>query len=106
MDRAALKIRWLPWILALFGLAIPMIGSGFVGWPFVVVWLAILAAMWWLRPLAGADRSTRRAVGFVVIPILIVTGYEGGWYLLPAAAMWLILEFFAPPQPPPFCTVP
>jgi hypothetical protein len=39
-----------------------------------------------------------------VIPILIVTAFEGGWYLLPAAVMWLVLEFVAPlpdPSPPP-----
>jgi Flp pilus assembly protein TadB len=91
-----LKIRWLPCILALVGLAIPMIGSGFIGWPIVVVWLAILTAIWWLRPLAGADRRTRTALGFAAIPILIVTAFEGGWYLLPAAATWLVLEFVAP----------
>jgi hypothetical protein len=99
-----LKIRWLPWSLALVGLAVPMIGGGFIGWPIVVVWLVILAAIWWLRPLAGADRRTRRALGFAVIPILIVTAFEGGWYLLPAAVMWLVLEFVAPlpdPSPPP-----
>jgi hypothetical protein len=106
MDRAGLNIRWLPWILALVGLAIPMIGGGFVGWPLVVAWLAILAAIRWLRPLSGADRNMRRALGFAVVPILIVTGYEGGWYLLPAAATWLILEFVAPPQPPPRRTAP
>ena len=99
-----MKVRWLPWLLALVGLAIPMIGSGFIGWPFVVVWLAILAAIWWIRPLAGADRFTRRALGFAVVPILIVTAFEGGWYLLPAAVTWLVLEFVVPPpdpSPPP-----
>ena len=99
--RRPLKIRWLTWILALVGLASRMIGSGFIVWPIVVVWLAILAAIWWLRPLAGADRRTRRVLGFAAIPILILTAFEGGWYLLPAAAMWLVLEFVAPPQSPP-----
>ena len=96
-----LKIRWLPWILALVGLAIPMIGSGFIGWPIVVVWLAILAAIWWLRPLAGADRNMRRVLGFAAIPILILTAFEGGWYLLPAAGTWLVIELVAPPQSRP-----
>jgi hypothetical protein len=79
-----------------------MIGSGFIGWPIVVVWLAILTAIWWVRPVAGADRRTRRALGIAVIPILIVTAFEGGSYLLPAAATWLVLEFVAPlPDPSP-----
>jgi hypothetical protein len=48
--------------------------------------------------------ARRGALGFAAIPILIVTAFEGGWYLLPVAATWLVLEFVAPPPdtlPPP-----
>jgi hypothetical protein len=49
----------LPWVFALVGLAVPMIGSGFIGWPFVIGWLVILLPLWWIRPLADADRTSR-----------------------------------------------
>lgn len=53
----------LPWLLALIGLAVPMIGSGFIGWPFVLGWLVVIGVIWWVRPLGDADRTTRLGAG-------------------------------------------
>ena len=33
----------LPWVVALVALAVPMVGSGFIGWPFVVGWIVLIA---------------------------------------------------------------
>ena len=96
--------RWLsqiPWVLAVVGLAIPMFGSGFVGWPLALGWLAILGVIWWVRPLGGVDRFTRAAIGLAVIGMLVVLAFEGGWYLIPAAVAWLGISLAAPGVQPP-----
>ena len=41
-----MSVSAVPWLLALVGLAIPLVGSGFVVWPLVVLWLAVLALGW------------------------------------------------------------
>jgi len=38
-------IRLLPWGLALAGLAILLVVSGFVVWPLVLIWLCVLAGL-------------------------------------------------------------
>jgi hypothetical protein len=85
-------LAWsLPWVLALVGLAVPMVGSGFIGWPFVVGWLVVLALLWWVRPLSAADRTTRLATGLGAIVVLALLGTLGGFYLVPAVVAWLVL---------------
>ncbi len=95
--RPKVTVRTIPWILAILGLAIPMIGSGFIGWPFAAFWLVLLLIIWWVRPLGGVDRFTRLALGIASIPILLIAGFEGGWYLLPAVIAWLAIEVLTPP---------
>jgi len=101
----------LPWVLALVGLAVPMIGSGFVGWPFVVGWLVLMLVIWWVRPLGGADRTTRLAVGVFTVGLLALLGTLGGFFLIPAVLVWLALvateptrvisDGQSPPEQPP-----
>lgn len=43
-------IRTLPWLLALGGLIIPLVGSDFVVWQLTLVWLAVLALVWLMGP--------------------------------------------------------
>jgi hypothetical protein len=85
------RLSVLPWVLALVGLAVPMIGSGFIGWPFVVGWLVLLVLLWWIRPLADADRKSRIVAGIGTLLMLAVLSTLGGLYLLPAVAAWLLL---------------
>ena len=97
IDRAGVeRYRLVPWLLALVGLALPLALGGGDGWPYVVFWLVLLAALWFIRPLAGS--SHRHRVGWaaasmvlLVFPGLIV----GGWYLLPAAFAWLAIELWS-----------
>ncbi len=79
----------LPWVLALVGLAVPMVGSGFIGWPFVVGWLVLMLLIWWVRPLGGADRNTRLAAGILVVGLLALLGTLGGFYLIPSVIVWV-----------------
>jgi hypothetical protein len=88
-DRRSLS--YVPWVLALIGLAVPMVGSGFIGWPFVVGWLAVMLVVWWVRPLGGADRTARLGAGVLAIGGLLLLGTIGGWYLIPAVAAWIVL---------------
>ena len=81
----------LPWILALVGLAVPMIGSGFIGWPFVIGWLVLILLLWWIRPLADADRTSRMVVGIGALLFLALLSTFGGFYLMPAVILWLVL---------------
>jgi hypothetical protein len=84
-------ISALPWALAVAGLALPMIGSGFIGWPFAAVWLVVLLVLWWARPLAHADRATRVVGGLAAVFALALLGTFGGFYLVPAVIAWLAL---------------
>jgi hypothetical protein len=81
----------LPWGLAVVGLALPMVGSGFIGWPFVVGWLVLLTMLWWIRPLRGADRTTRVVCGVRALVALALLLNLGGFYLMPAVIAWLAL---------------
>ena len=86
----------LPWILALAGLAVPMVGGGFVGWPFVVGWLVVLLLVWWVRPLGGASRAVRLGTGVGVCGLLALLGTVGGFYLIPAVLAWIALTASQP----------
>jgi hypothetical protein len=85
------SLRAIPWTLALIGLAVPMVGSGFIGWPFVAGWLVFLLLLGWVRPLGGADRATRVGVGVGSLVGLAALGTVGGFYLIPAVIAWLVL---------------
>ena len=85
------RVTAVPWLLAIAGLAVPMIGSGFIGWPFVVGWLVVLLFLWLSRPFAGADRSTRIGAGAGALFLLALLGTLGGFYLMPAVLAWLVL---------------
>jgi hypothetical protein len=87
------SVRAVPWLLALVGLAIPMIGSGFIGWPLVALWLAILAVVWIVGRRDPGTRELRMTTAVVTLPFLFLLGWEGGWWLIPADLAWLVIEF-------------
>jgi hypothetical protein len=92
MDANKHRLIWaFPWVLAVVGLAVPMVGSGFIGWPFVVGWLVVLIVLWWIRPLRRADRTTRIACGVGALLALALVLSVGGFYLMPAVIAWLAL---------------
>jgi hypothetical protein len=82
-----------PWILALAGLAIPLVASGFVVWPFIAVWLAILALIWSVgRAGLAPGRANHVAVAIGLLPLLCLLAFEGGLFLIPAEIAWLAIE--------------
>ena len=94
------NLWFLPLAFALVGLAVPMIGSGFIGWPFVLAWLGLILLVWWVRPLGGADRTARLAAGVLIVAALILLGTFGGWYLIPAVVVWMVLVATTPAAMP------
>jgi hypothetical protein len=80
-----------PWGLGAVGLAVPMVGSGFIGWPFVVAWLVLLTLVWLVRPVSGAGRSERLGAGLLTVVALALLGTLGGFYLVPAVVAWMAL---------------
>jgi hypothetical protein len=93
------RVLWsLPWVTALACLAVPLVGGGFAGWPFVVGWLVLMLAIWWVRPLGGADRTARLGVGAFVVPVLALLSTFGGFFLIPAVLVWMALVVSEPPS--------
>jgi len=89
-------VRLLPWMLASVGLAMPLVESGFVIWFPTLFWSVPLALMWlasrhwhWRR---NSTRALRVAVPLGLLPLLFITVWEGGWFLIPADLAWLAIE--------------
>jgi len=89
-----MSVRLLPWLLALVGLAIPLIDSGFVIWFPIAFWSVPLALAWLAsrRGLGNSTRALRIGVALVLLPVLFITVWEGGWFLIPADVAWLAIE--------------
>lgn len=87
-------VRLLPWLLAVVGLAIPLVASGFVIWFPIAFWSFPLALAWLTRArwLSSSTRALRIAVAVVLLPLLFITVWEGGWFLIPADLVWLAVE--------------
>jgi hypothetical protein len=96
------RVLWsVPWALAIVCLAVPMVGSGLVGWPFVAGWLVLMLVTWWVRPLGGADRGARLAAGLFLVAVLALLGTLGGFYLIPSVVAWLALVATEPRRATP-----
>jgi hypothetical protein len=92
-SRARFNIRWVPWLLALAGLAVPLIGMRFVVWLPSILWLIVLAAIWLLaRVPVPRNRGARITMAVALLPVLFQAAWVGGWYLIPADLAWLAIE--------------
>ena len=88
-----LTLRSIPWLLALAGLAILLVAGGFVVWPLIALWLAVLALIWSLgRAGLFRGRATHIAVAVALLPVLFLFAVEGGLWLIPADIAWLAIE--------------
>jgi hypothetical protein len=87
-----IRLRTVPWLLAFGGLLIPLVASAFVTWPIAVAWLAILLPVWLFGGKLVPTRAHRIAAALVLLPVLVVLAFEGGWWLIPADLAWLAIE--------------
>jgi hypothetical protein len=87
-----LSVRSVPWLLALVGLAIPLVGDGFVLWLLVATWLVVLALIWLVGRVAPPrSRAASIAIAVGLLPVLLLLAWEGGWWLIPADLAWLTI---------------
>jgi hypothetical protein len=89
-----LGIRTVPWLIAVAGLGIPLLAGGFAGWPYVLLWVALLSVPWIVTREQLTSRRERMKLPAFLLPVLFVFGFPlGGWYLIPADVAWLLIEF-------------
>lgn len=88
----SMEIRILPWLVALAGLAIPLVASGFAIWVAIVAWLAALSLTFILTRRLTTTTPLRIGAAILLLPLLFVLGWEGGWWLIPADLTWLAIE--------------
>jgi hypothetical protein len=85
-------IRTVPWLIAVAGLGVPLVAGGFAGWPYVVLWVILLVVPWIVTRQQPASRRERMRLPAFLLPVLFVLGFVGGWYLIPADVVWLLVE--------------
>jgi hypothetical protein len=85
-------IRAVPWSLAIAALVIALVGSGFVIWPLVLIWFGVLALVWFVGGALVPTRTARIVAGILLLPVLFLLAFEGGWWLIPADLAWLAIE--------------
>jgi hypothetical protein len=91
------RISAVPWLVALIGLAVPLVRGGGPGWIYVVGWLVVLVGIFLLKPIRSADRRDRISCAAITAGVLVVPGViVGGLYLVPAALAWLVIEIMVP----------
>ena len=89
------QLTFLPWLLALAGIAIPLVGSGFAVWPVSLAWLLLLGVAWTLgRAALSGHRRARIVVAIALLPALFLLAFEGGWWLIPADLAWIAVELY------------
>jgi hypothetical protein len=94
-----MNLRMLPWLLALVGLVVPLVGSGLTLWPSIVGWLILLGLVWVVGRVQPQTRRGRIGFALVLLPFLFIRGWEGGWWLIPADLAWLVIEVADRGQP-------
>ena len=90
-------ISAVPWLVALIGLAVPLVGGGGAGWIYVMGWLVVLVGIAVLKPMRLANRRDRISSAAITACVLVLPGLiVGGLYLVPAALAWLVIEIKVP----------
>ena len=85
-------LRIVPWIVAVAGLAILLVVTGFRVWVIVGMWLLVLFVAWLTGRAVRFTRGQRIGASLVLLPLLFLLAFEGGWWLIPADLAWLAVE--------------
>lgn len=89
--RTVSRLRLIPWVLAVAGLAIPLVHEPSL-WPFIVGWVVAIAIAWLIGRAIPSTRQHRMAAALILLPVLFMLGWWGGWWLIPADIGWLVVE--------------
>jgi hypothetical protein len=95
------NVRTLPWLVAVVGLSVPLVGSGFALWLSFVAGLSMLGLVWVVGRAQPQPRRGRIGFALVLLPFLFLTGSTGGWWLIPADLVWLVIEVANRGRPEP-----
>ena len=77
-------LRTLPLGLAILGIAVPLVGTGFAVWEWAVIWAGVIGVVVLGARLLDPVPATRVFAGLVALPMLFLMAFEGGWYFIPA----------------------
>jgi hypothetical protein len=86
------RIELVPIALVALGLGVPLIASAGVVLPLTVIWVCIVGGWAVLASALKLRRSSRLIVGIVALPLLVLAGWEGGWWLIPAVLAQLAID--------------
>jgi len=84
-------LRIVPWLLVIAGLAVPVSQSPEL-WPFAVFWLVTIGLAWLAGRALPTTRMQRMSAAVIILPLLFLFGWWGGWWLIPADLAWLLAE--------------
>jgi hypothetical protein len=87
-----MAMRALPVMLALVGIALPLVGSNFAVWPLSIVWLLVLGIVIVFERRSHVPSATRVFWGVIALPVLFLFGWEGGWWLMPAVFARVLVD--------------
>ncbi len=94
-------IRAVPLLVAAVGLLVPLVASGGSVWPATLVWTGLVGAVSLAEYGRPSGRRSRIRFTLIALPILILAGWEGGWWLIPAALCQLAIDILGREDPSP-----
>ncbi len=86
------RVELIPAALAVAGLGIQLVGSGWIVWQLTIVWVVILVSFAVLRIKFGLRGRPSVGVLVIALPVLFLTAWEGGWGVIPAAVAQLVID--------------
>jgi hypothetical protein len=90
--RTRLSPYAIPGLLAVIGLAVPLVATRGAFWPLSLAWVVAIVVLIAARKTIASSRSARVAVAAVVVVACPILTFEGGLFLLPAALALLVIE--------------
>ncbi len=85
------RLRLLPWIVAIVCLALPLANEPSL-WPFILAWGVVIVIGWLAGRAILTTRTLRMSAALILLPVLFLFGWWGGWWLIPADLTWLVVE--------------
>jgi hypothetical protein len=83
----------IPLALAVLGVAVPLVGGGFVAWGLAVAWLTGIAGVAIARTVLRPQPQTNVVVDIAALPLMLVfLAPEGGWWFVPAVIAQLLVD--------------
>ena len=92
---ATKALTLVPPAVAVVGIAMPLVGSNFAVWQLSLFWLLVVVVVVLAVNRAHPPRSIRVFAGLAALPVLLLLGWEGGWWLIPAVVAGVVVDALA-----------